>query len=102
MKKKHMLKALRKARASGCSCITREPREVCAACFASDLLGLLPPGRRIGFVQKVTSMFRREFRSRESEMDFVGGHESDLVGRRSERDFVGGLEGDFMDKKAGE
>jgi hypothetical protein len=56
VKKRRIIKALRRARASGCSCVTFEPREVCAACFASDLLGDLPPPRRVGFADRVVKL----------------------------------------------
>ena len=62
MKKKRILKELRRARASGCSCLTWEPREVCAACFASDLLGETAPHRRHQFAEKVARLVSRDHR----------------------------------------
>ena len=57
MRKRKILKALRRARSRGCSCLTWEPREICGACLASDILGESAPQRREGFARKAARMF---------------------------------------------
>jgi len=62
VRKRKILKALREARSRGCSCVTRDPREVCGACLASDILGETAIHRRHGFAGRVVALVLRRLR----------------------------------------
>jgi hypothetical protein len=63
VKKRKIMKALRKARAKGCTCMTIDSRAVCSACLASDILGQPAPRRRGGYALKIARAMTRILRA---------------------------------------